>query len=257
MVTRPAPDAVLRLSLMVGALIGLACVGLTLIRYPASPGQTALYLVAGALLLLCGLAALVGTRPATADGAVALRLGGVFGLLIGGLWIVEVLTGNLIAIDSAPSHVIYRVSATGAFLLPLVAGGVGAARTGRVRMGLAVGFWSGVLSGLVTFLTLMAITYAFMDLLRHDPQNLRGYAHSGERTLATFIVGDSLFGASAHLALIGPAWGSALGGLGGALVAWRRRPSRPGRRRTRRGSPRSKRGRPPPFEHRHPHEDSW
>lgn len=227
MVTTPpaAPSAVFRLSLMGGALIGLAFVGLALIRYPASPGQTALYLVAGALLVLCGVAALIGTRPATADGAVALRLGGVFGLLIGGLWIVEVLTGNLIAIDSTPSHVIYRVSTVGAFLLPLVAGGVGAARTGRVRTGLVVGCWSGLLSGLITFLTLMAVTYAFMGWLAHDPQNLHDYPHSGERTLATFIVGDSLFGASAHLALIGAAWGSALGGLGGALVVWRRRSS--------------------------------
>jgi len=226
---------VLRLSLAGGALLGFAFVGLAIIRYPASPGQTALYLVAGALLVLCGLGALAGTRPATADGAEALRLGGVFGLLIGGLWIVEVLTGNLIAIDSTPSHVIYRVSTAGAFLLPLVAGGAGAARTGRVGTGLAVGFWSGLLSGLMTFLTLMAVTYVFMGVLAHDPQNLHDYAHSGERTLATFIVGDSLFGASAHLALIGAAWGSALGALGGALVAWRRRPSSTGATRNEQG----------------------
>ncbi len=211
----PASGSVLRLSLLGGALIGLAFVALALIRYPASPGQTVLYLVAGALLVLCGLGALAGTHPATADGAEALRLGAAFGLLIGGLWIVEVLTGNLIAIDSILSHVIYRVTTAGAFLLPLVAGGVGAARmgrTGRVQAGLAIGFWSGLLSGLMTFLTLMAVTYAFMGVLEHDPQNLHDYPHSGERTLATFIVGDSLFGASAHLALIGAAWGQRVRG---------------------------------------------
>jgi hypothetical protein len=60
---------------------------------------------------------------------VALRLGSVFEPLIGGLWIVEVLTGNLIAIDSIPLHVVYRASTAGAFLLPLIAGCRGGRRS--------------------------------------------------------------------------------------------------------------------------------
>jgi hypothetical protein len=101
--------------------------------------------------------------------------------------------------------------------LPLLAGAVGAMRTGRIQTGAAVGFWSGLISGLITFLTLMLMTYLFMAAFQADPQNVHDFHQSGERTLATLIVGDSLFASCAHLVVIGMLWGTVLGVVGAAV----------------------------------------
>lgn len=219
---RAAPSP-LRVALVAGSLVGLVLVAIAIIRYPASTQQTILYVLAAGLLVLTGLVALLAARPRTAEGAEVLRLAALFGPVIGALWGVEILAGNLIATDSDVTHLVYRAATLLGFTLPLAAGFVGAYRTGRARCGLAVGFWSGLLSGLIGFLTLMLITYAFMDALRHDPQTLRAYKNSTERTLEVFVVGDSLFAACSHLAIVGAGWCTLLGGIGGLLGALAKR----------------------------------
>ena len=112
---------------------------------------------------------------------------------------------------------VYRFTSLLAYALPLVAGAVGTYSTQRVRSGIAVGFWSGLLSGVIAFLTLMAVAYLFMGTLQHDPQTLQEYAHSGERTLSTYIVGDFLFGACSHLLLIGMVYGTIMAAIGAVV----------------------------------------
>jgi hypothetical protein len=167
--------------------------------------------------------ALLAARPRTREGANTLRLATTFGLAIGGLWIVEIVAGNLVAADSAATHAVYRAATAVAFFLPLVAGVVAAYRTGRAGSGVAVGFWSGLVSGMIGFLTLMFIAYVFMGVLQHDPQTLQEYARSTERPLATFIVGDFLAAACSHLVLVGVAWCTLLGSLGGLGGAFMKR----------------------------------
>jgi hypothetical protein len=209
------PPALLRPALVAGALLGVLFALVALLRYPASPAQTLLYYVALGLLALAAVVAFVGLRPASAaqDGAVW-RLSITFGLLIGALWMVEMLAANVIAVGTGINQVVYEAATLAAFALPLVSGGLAAYRLRRVSSGIVVGFWSGLISGLIAFLTLMSIAYAFMATLQHDPQTLREYAHSGERTLSTFIVGDFLFASCAHLLLIGVLYGTALATVG-------------------------------------------
>src|SRR5215467_1798113 len=112
------------IALAVGCLIGLVMVAIAIRSYPASTEQTALYFGAAGLLVIVGVVALLTTRPRTAEGADLLRLATIFGLAIGGFWIVEIVTGNLIAVDSDGSHAVYRVATALAALLPLVVGAI-------------------------------------------------------------------------------------------------------------------------------------
>ena len=130
----------------------------------------------------------------------------------------EIYAANLAGTSAGWVLPVYRGSTFMAgIVFPLAAGIVAAARTERIGTGAAVGFWSGLIGGLITFLALMVMTYVFMGIFQHDPQNVRGYLGSGERTLSTFIVGDSLFASCSHLLLIGMLWGSVLGAVGGAI----------------------------------------
>jgi hypothetical protein len=223
------PPAWLRPALVAGALLGLLYALVALLRYPASPAQTLLYYIAIGLLALAAAVAFVVLRPAAAaqDGAVW-RLSIRFGVLIGALWMVEMLAANVVAVGTSANRVVYEAVTLVAFALPLVAGGLAAYRLRRVTGGIVVGFWSGFISGLIAYLTLMTIAYVFMAALQHDPQTLREYAQSGERTLATYIVGDFLFGSCAHLLLIGVLYGTALAAVGAligrALAAARPQP---------------------------------
>jgi hypothetical protein len=79
-----------------------------------------------------------------------------------------------------------------------------------------VGLWSGIVSGLLTFLSLMTITYVFLQTMLQDPQNMIQFQGSGARDLATFVIGDSLAGATGHL-VIGLVLGPGLGGIGGLI----------------------------------------
>jgi hypothetical protein len=208
----------LRAAIAAGAVLGLFIVLMTLLRYPASPSQTVLYYVALALFAVCIVIPVVGLRPSSRPGQRATwRFSALFGLLIGALWMVEIFTGNLIAVGSSASIGVYRLSTLLAFALPLVAGVIGAYTERRVRSGIAIGFWSGLISGLIAFFTLMAVAYLFMGTMQHDPQTLREYAHSGERTLSTYIVGDFLVGGCSHLLLIGMVYGTILAAIGAVV----------------------------------------
>src|SRR5690349_23293366 len=154
------------IALVGGCLVGLAFVAISIRTYPASTEQTALYYGAAALLILCGIVAFLTTSPRTAEGADLLRLGTIFGVTSGAFWVVEIAAGNLVAVDSDVTHVVYRIATLIAAFLPLVAGVVAAYQTGRFRSGVIVGFWCGLVSGMIGFLALVSISYFFMRVLQ-------------------------------------------------------------------------------------------
>jgi len=220
---------VVRSSLLVGILLGTFLVAYGLVHYPATLNEgtaSAVY----ALLLVVLLAAYCAiairlTQTRTEAAAVALRHGAIWGVLVGGFWLVEALAGNL-GFDLVTSWV--RLAYYGAIFavlaLTFVAGGYAGLRTGRIAAGTLAGLWSGLISGLIACIVLVSMTYLFMGMLQLDPQNIQEFGRNGAPDLATSIVGESLAGGINHLWL-GPLLGVALGTVGGVVgvgfgLAW-------------------------------------
>ncbi len=220
--------AVVRRGLGVGIVLSTLLVAYGLVRYPANLNDDPASVVYGLLLilLLAGYGAITFrlTRTRTAVAAVALRQGAAWGLVFGVLWLVEVLAGNLsFAIATSWVRLAYYGAMLAVLVLTLAAGAYAALRTGRIAAGTLVGFWSGLISGLITFIILLCVTYLCMGMLQHDPQNIQEFQRSGAPDLATSIVAESLAGGINHLWL-------------GPLVGELRRPRRGGWRWTRVGA---------------------
>ncbi len=192
-----------------------------LVRYPANVSLTTAGVEFGTLLVvalgLAVFAAVRGTRPGTASDAIALHQGTRWGLIAGGLWVVEIALGDFAYSLGSWTVGPYLASTAAAFAVPGVAGLCAAVDSGRVTTGGRAGLWCGIVSGLVGFLTLITVSLTSLPVLRADPQNLREYAHSGAADLDTFIVGDFLAAAATHLTIVGPLAGTLVGLLGGLI----------------------------------------
>jgi hypothetical protein len=133
-------------TLRTGILGGICCCVLTVAysihRYPeiVAPPATAIFsslFLAG--VLWYGFAALRWTRVTTPEDFVVLGYGARWGVVIGLVWIVEVVGGNVIVPHQLGAG-IGVLSAVVAAILPVVAGATGAARTGQIGTGARIGF---------------------------------------------------------------------------------------------------------------------
>jgi len=141
----------------------------------------------------------------------------LFGLTIGGLWAVELFTGNIGNMSSIWVSLLYRGSILMVFLASIGAGLAGTRLKGELSDGIKVGLLAGMLSSLITFATGLSIAYGFMGHLSQDPQTLQEFARSGAQSLSVFIVKDMLGAMTSHL-WIGIILGL-LCGLAGGLIA--------------------------------------
>jgi hypothetical protein len=161
--------------------------------------------------------------------AVEKRLSIFFGLFIGAMWMGEVITGNLGGTpvfgnlrDSSPRlQELAPWFAMGAVSVTAVSGLVAAYRTGSIGAALRVGVWSGVISGVMVFVTGVTIVVLFHDAMMKDPSNIHEFSLSADRPptdaeLSGFLYSDMLAGMVAHL-FIGPLLGVTVGGIG-ALI---------------------------------------
>jgi len=166
----------------------------------ASPGAPIFLSVFLAGVLWYGFAAVRWTRVTTREDSVVLRHGARWGVAIGLAWTVEVVGGNVITPHGLGAG-IGVVAAGVAAILPVVGGATGAAITGRIGTGARVGFWSGVVSGLIAFVALAGVGYLIV--------NIPGFPgvetpHHVSRTLtadesAAFNIGECLAGGVSHL----------------------------------------------------------
>jgi hypothetical protein len=161
----------------------------------------------------------------TRSGIMERRLSLLFGLLIGGMWIGEVLLGNLR--DAHPRiYALAPVFALAAVGVTLFGGMVAAYRANSIPAALRVGVWSGLLSGAITLGTIFAITLLFHNAMMGDPANLREFARSAHRLpstaeLSRFLYTDALGGGLNHL-WIGPFLGITVGAVGALFDKWQR-----------------------------------
>jgi hypothetical protein len=171
-------------------------------------------------LLWYGYAAVRWTRGTSEEDLMVLRRGARWGVAIGLAWTVEVAGGNLIVPHEVGAR-IGQVAAIVAAILPALAGGSGAATTGRIVTGARIGFWSGVVSGMITFVAL-AVAGLLVAHFPGLPGTETPHHPAGVMTaeqLAAFNVGDFMAGGVSHLVLIGAPFCSAAGLVGGILMA--------------------------------------
>jgi hypothetical protein len=154
------------------------------------------------------------------------RLSINFGLLIGAMWMGEIVLGNLggtsVFGDLRDMHPgIYAMAvwfALAAVCVTGIGGLVAAYQTGRISVALRVGVWSGLLSGSIVFVTGMGIVVLFHSAMMRDPSNIHEFARTAHRApteaeLSSFLYRDMLGGALNHL-WIGPFLGLTVGGIG-------------------------------------------
>jgi hypothetical protein len=156
------------------------------------------------------------TRGTDSDEAWIANLGLTWGIMIAGFWLIEIIAGNLLNPKYSLVQIIYFGSSAIAFSLPFFAGIWGASQSGLIRTGTMIGLWIGIVSGLLTFLSLMAVTYLFLNHMLQDPQNMLQFQQSSAPDLVTFVMGDSLAGATGHL-VIGLILCPGLGTIGGII----------------------------------------
>ena len=153
------------------------------------------------------------------------RLAIIFGLLIGAMWMGEVLLGNLAGTsvlgnlrDFHPSiYALAPLLAWGAVAVTAMGGLVAAYRTGSIGVALRVGLWSGLISGAITLAVGMSLVLFFHDAMMKDPSNIHEFARSAHRVpseaeLSRFLYWDMLGGGLNHM-WIGPLLGVTVGGI--------------------------------------------
>lgn len=197
----------------------LVCVLLTLyalLRYPelftTQPlAETLLFLAV--LIGLLGAYGWAALRPAASPWA--RWQGALWGLVIGGLWMAELWAGNVADPSlGAMVLVIYRGSILAVPVVTVIASAQAAHQTRQWETGVTIGLWSGFISALITFASLMLITFVFQNA----PQNPIPVTQNVSSQVIAAHVADALGAVINHL-WIGPAIGLICGAVGGMVGA--------------------------------------
>ena len=208
--------------LLLGSLLLLiVAVGAALSVFPAvvitDPSAALVYLGLFALaILIYGWVVLMYIRATTDAERIAMRHGIWWGLVCGGVWIVELIVANLLGPQGGGVQLpLYYGSTSVAMLLPGLAALLAAQRASRFGAGLQAGLLCGMCGAIAIFLATIALAPLLLAAGLHDPQTVREFERSGLPDLTTFMVGDYLAGMIAHL-WIGLITGLILGMLGAA-----------------------------------------
>jgi hypothetical protein len=195
----------------VAVALGLAIYGL--VRYPGLLAPSSAWPMAAVLVAvlvayaLCALTLLRGPKPHAAR---ARGVGVIAGVVTGVAWLVVLSPTTALKTWVLAPLVITVASPTTVAIFT--------ARASRDRtIATAVALWSGVVGGLVVFVTWVGATY-----LNHgrpyDSQLIRDFRHSGQHYLGTYAVSANLDVAVSLLVVI-PVVCLALGSLAGRTVA--------------------------------------
>jgi hypothetical protein len=209
---------------LIGGVIAAAgLVVATLRRYPAlldDPGAAVFLSLLVAAFGVAVAGAFIGTpgsRPLWARWwARWRRLGIMWGLAVGAMWVVEMLVANLAYGRGSWLLLPYF----GAILAAVVLNGTAAAlavyRSGHFVAGPLVGAWTGLIGGIIGLCTMTLLALVAMPVLRDDPQNIKEFA--SKEDFAAAIAGDFVAAGIMHVVAVGLLAGAAFGTLG-ALVA--------------------------------------
>lgn len=158
-------------------------------------------------------AAIFRTHPVTSEDSMVLDYGVKWGLAIGCAWaIVAMVPINIFTPNDEMGAPLWFLGLFSAVVLPFVFGAAGAIKTGKVRIGMRIGFWSGVVGGLIGFLVVVAAGFTTVLI-----PGLRGWADpaANQAIVASERIGDTLLLAIYIMFLVGSAFGVIAGTVGG------------------------------------------
>ena len=206
----------LRNWILAGLALCILTITFSVLKYPESQSDPHLPFGTGTLVVLSvgflfyAYAGIWRTRARTPEDALVLRLGAKWGIAIGVVWSVAYISMN----GYTPFGPLPMFAA---FALSFICGAHGGIKTRRMSNGLRVGFWSGLVSGLIVFQTLMVFGYvlAFVPgLPGAEIPKTPGYTAAEYERINIF---DTLGGSLVHLFGIGGVLG-ALDGLAGGCA---------------------------------------
>lgn len=200
-----------------GVLIDLALIGLSLALYSSLlDGRRAITMTVCLLLLLLyacfGIALPLRASPKIMT---ALWAGMVFGLLIGVVFIVDIIMEDFIDLGSQASTFSTLGFMFFIFLLFAGAGTYGTYKTDQFRLGLLASIWSAMLGVLIVVLVGFTLNFLFMQRMEHIL--VSDYLRSGMSSPQAFTFFNALDSASTHL-LEAPILAAVFGSLGGLLM---------------------------------------
>ncbi|HEY7020302.1 MAG TPA: hypothetical protein VH349_04240 [Ktedonobacterales bacterium] len=208
------------------ALIGLnsALIALNIALYPAffaQPNAVFYLLEPLAALIVYAVIAFLTTRRISPQADVASRVGLLFGLLTGCLWLVNLTLETFTNIGGAVGILATAPFLLGGFLLWGVAGVVTAWRTSSIGSGMLAAVWSAMICAMLTvaygWTPPLVAQARLQQQLVNDPDFLR----SRWTDLHAFVLANSFDAGFSHLlgALIISA---ALGAIGAVAAVWLR-----------------------------------
>jgi len=216
----------LRNSVLLADLVMLAVVGFGFVRFPQLTGVpldeaiTAGFLVG--VIWLASLVALISLRAVTPAAAIARRNGVLLGLSLGGLWILYILVSHLaIPLQEKPTlgGLFTLVTLALTTCAVLIVSALSGWHTRAITSGLGVGFWAGLIAGVLSTLTVLLMLYLGMGFLVQamNAGELQAFAQSGwQNRAAWYFWNEEITGSLGYFLLL--VWGgSVLGSLGGML----------------------------------------
>jgi hypothetical protein len=202
----------LRATVLGAAVVALALAVYGLAHYPGLrtgglPWLTAAFLTVVLLIYIANALAL--SQGSKRQAAIARRRGLLGGVIIGAAWLVVLdPIGPLKEWVAAPLAI--------ALFVPAGLAAFTARSTNDARAATETAMWSGLIGGLLAFITWVTATY-LRDGRPYDPQLLRDFHHSHSHDLTAYAVSDDL-GAALTLLVLIPLIALALGSLSGRLT---------------------------------------
>ncbi len=148
------------------------------------------------------------------------RQGVLFGLLLGGAWLVYNLINNTMDLSEKGAALLNNSMTLLILLLFASAGISGAWNTRSIWAGIRTSLWTCAVGCAIGLSSLWFVTFFWMDTIRHNHFMLQDFARSGMRDMDGFIIEDAL-GATFFGLLFQIGLGIGLGALGGWIAQMR------------------------------------
>jgi hypothetical protein len=143
------------------------------------------------------------------------------GIILGGLWLVEISINNLLAPPLPARDIIDNFFWALIAISILVFSIIRTYQIGRIAQGIKAGAWSGFTSGLVACCTGLVMIVFGMRFITRDPLNIAEWAArgagSGAPGMTAYFAYETFAGAFLHLIVLGIVMGALLGLIGGAI----------------------------------------